>query len=1010
MNFDNDEDLMKAIMGGGGAGGGDIDDELAALENEVNGPSKKKGGDGDGLSDLEAELEEEGKGKGKSKKKNDSDDELAKLEKEGLDEEDEKPKTKVKQKNASDDELDALEKEGLDDVDEEEKPKAQKKPEAKQSQAKPQPPPQTKPQPQPKKEVPKGPDLYPEKTEKKYHTVEKMTSLGVLEKEKEICDKIIAYKKEIGADYDDWDIKKESIDDKIGSITSFVQDGIWDLNKYKAEILNQFKWEGKLLQFVDKDPSLNDQQKKILKERVQNRQKIIEDELKKNPEEQENEEPTKEQTKKEEPKKQEPKKETTPTQKGPDLYPEKTEKKYHSVEKMTSLGVLEKEKEICDKIIAYKKEIGADYDDWDIKKESIDDKIGSITSFVQDGLWDLNKYKAEIANQFKWENKLLMFVDKDPSLNDQQKKILKERVQDRQNIIKEEMKQNQEGEEEEEKPKEEVKKVEKEPPKKEIVETKKSLSPMYSVPKDKEEEEKNRLNKVVIDRLNEYRAALEYFQNNELGEQRVDANNKAKLICIELKKIQDGKWREVNEFKLPDPVTPEYIYGYKKEERLERFKKVIMDYDRQRKEHTALLNAKVEALKKIPAQKLKKMKDAVTKDLNEMKAKKEKFDKIINLLKEKLQDSWVPAPLFIEQDKEIKTEIINKDVPEFHLRIIFGKTTYSKDKSLYLVVTHKEKNHEKKFDQKAPGDWEQTFDWKYDKAEFKSLFRAKIHVDIYEKRLILKDTFKGSFDMEPKELKDHAEITKEFPITLESGRAGQKAEVTFKVHQACKEPEYKVETKSFLQVTKIYPAFNLKGGNSSQAAIKINVNTAQVSAQDLSVNNSTQGQTMTSKQGGKPVSKPQGQAQKPKVAPGTKPGAGPKKPGQPSAPIDKSQFKDEELKDPDCIESLNTLMVLQFKQNKYEEIRNKIDGRTPRELMQRIIKIKCKIQSLENSLGDDISPQDYSNLLRVTFEHDKKLAEYFKQTGDKEKFILVNERLPLIFKELEELTKQMPKK
>ena len=57
MNFDNDEDLMKAIMGGGGAGGGDIDDELAALENEVNGPSKKKGGDGDGLSDLEAELE-----------------------------------------------------------------------------------------------------------------------------------------------------------------------------------------------------------------------------------------------------------------------------------------------------------------------------------------------------------------------------------------------------------------------------------------------------------------------------------------------------------------------------------------------------------------------------------------------------------------------------------------------------------------------------------------------------------------------------------------------------------------------------------------------------------------------------------------------------------------------------------------------------------------------------------------------------------------------------------------
>ena len=57
-----------------------------------------------------------------------------------------------------------------------------------------------------------------------------------------------------------------------------------------------------------------------------------------------------------------------------------------------------------------------------------------------------------------------------------------------------------------------------------------------------------------------------------------------------------------------------------------------------------------------------------------MKAKKEKFDKVINLLKEKMQDVWVPAPLFIEQEKEIKTEKMNKDIPECVVRIIFGKT------------------------------------------------------------------------------------------------------------------------------------------------------------------------------------------------------------------------------------------------------------------------------------------------------------------------------------------------
>ena len=723
--------------------------------------------------------------------------------------------------------------------------------------------------------------------------------------------------------------------------------------------------------------------------------------------------------KKEQPKPQ-PKKEEVP--KGPDLYPGKVEKKYHTIEKMDSLGVLQKEKEICDKIIEYKKKIGADYDDWDIKKESIDDKMKTITSFIEDGVWDLNAYKKKIAEQFKWESKLLLFVEKDPTLNDQQKKILRERVNARKKIIEDEINQKVEGQEEETK-KEETKKEEtkkgeakkgetkKEETKKgetkkgEVIKKNPSLSPMYRDPKEKEEEEKNRINQVVIDRLNEYRAALEYFQTNELGEQRVDATNKAKLICIELKKIQDGKWKEVNEFKLPDPITPEYIYGYKKEERLERFKKVILDYDRQRKEVATSLNDKLAALKKIPASKLKKIKDVVTKDLNEMKSKKEKLDKIINLLKEKLQDSWVPAPLFIEQDKEIKIEKIDKDIPEFQVKIIFGPTTYKKDKSLYLIVSHKEKNQEKKFEQKKPGDWSQEIFFKYDKGDFKSFYRSKIHVEIWEKRVIFRDTLKGQFDIEPKELKDQLEVTKECPITLESGRKGQNATVTFKVRTPCKEPEYMVETKSFLQVTKIYPPFNIKRGNKSQQAIKMEVQTPQVNAQYLSTGNTGHPSNQKPTPSGKP------QAQRPKAPqggkPGGKPGAGPKKSAGP--PIDKSQFTDEELNDPDCINCLQTLMVLKFKENKYEEIRSKIDGRTPRELMQRITKIKCKYKTLENSMGVDISPQDYLVLLRTTFEHDKKLAEYFKQKGDKDKFTLVNERLPLIFKEIEDFVKQNPK-
>ena len=979
MNFKDDEDLMRQIMAGGGGGNVNVDDELAALEAEVSGGKKK--GEDDELADLENELDEEENVKNKPKPK----------------------------KKDSDDELDALEKEGLDDVDDDDEEEGKKT----QAQKKPaQPQPKLQPKPQPKKEVPKGPDLYPEKIEEKYHDVRKMSSVGVLEKEKEICDKIITYKKQIGADYDDWEMKKGNIDTRIDTISSFISSGSWDINKYKKEILVEYKWEVKIFQFAGQDPSLNDQQKKVLKDRIEARKNIIDKELKENPEEAGKEKPKKEEPKKEEPKKEEPKKEEVQKD-GPDLYPEKTEQKYHNVADMTSIGCLEKEKELCDKIIEYKKKKGADYDDWDMKKEDIDAKMDSVTSYISGGLWDLAKYKQEITKQFKLEMKLSSFSEKDPTLNDQQKKVLKDRIEARKKIIEEEMKQEEgDDEEEEEKPKAEEKEKEepkkddkkKEEPKKQIIDTKKSLSPMFDVPKEKEEEEKNRLNKVVIDRLNEYRAALDYFQTNELSEQRLDAIKNAKLVAIELKKIQDGKWKEVDEFKLPDPVTPEYIYGYKKEDRNVKFKKIIMDYDKQRKELTAEMTSIIQAIQKLPKAKQKKATELVMKDLNAKKTRKQKFDQLINLLKEKFQDIWVPAPLFIEQEKEIKSERINKDIPEYHLLIIFGKTTYSKDKNLYLIVKHEEKNQEAKFEQKSPGNWEHQIDWKYEKGDYKSLWRSKMHVEIWEKRVIFKDSLKGRFEIEPKELKDHIEMTKDFPITLESGREGQKATVTFKVRSACKEPEYLVETRTYLQLTKIYPPFNLKGGNNTQGAMKFEVKSAQINPQDFTQNTTVKPNPAPAS---KPTAaKPQAQPAKPKPAPGGKPAAGPKKP---SAPVDKSQFKDEELNDPDCLDNLRTLEVLKFKHAKYEAIRSKIDGRTPRELMQRITRINIKMKQLEESFGDEISPQDYLTLLKFSFDHDKKLAEYFKQIGDKDKFTLVNERLPLIVKEMEALIKEMPK-
>ena len=99
--------------------------------------------------------------------------------------------------------------------------------------------------------------------------------------------------------------------------------------------------------------------------------------------------------------------------------------------------------------------------------------------------------------------------------------------------------------------------------------------------------------------------------------------------------------------------------------------------------------------------------------------------------------------------------------------------------------------------------------------------------------------------------------------------------------------------------------------------------------------------------------------------------------------------------------------VLSFKIQKYETISKNIDGRTPKELMQKIIKMRCKRNNLDESLGSQIGPEDYLHLLRYTYSHDQKVLEYFKNNKDQEKMELVNERLPLIAKEIQELLEQM---
>ena len=289
------------------------------------------------------------------------------------------------------------------------------------------------------KEILNKPDFYPDLIEDKYHNFDKMNSLGVLEKEKLMCYKIIRYKKKINKDCFIWEKKKKDIDKRIKSITSLIENQNWTLTVYRSKIKEEYEGDNYLLTLVDNEYGLTKEQKEIIKDRINDRKSIIENELNQKVEEENNiEEPEKDLVELE--------KELIQINGNIDLYPSTVEDIYHNVGKIISLGVLEKEKELCNRIIEYKKGKIMEYNIWETKKENIDKTINSITSLVENGTWDLDQYKKKIKEEQDWEKKLLDLSGNDSSLDDAQKRIIKARIKERIKLIQGELDKNPEEE------------------------------------------------------------------------------------------------------------------------------------------------------------------------------------------------------------------------------------------------------------------------------------------------------------------------------------------------------------------------------------------------------------------------------------------------------------------------------------------------------------------------------------------------------------------------------------
>jgi hypothetical protein len=252
----------------------------------------------------------------------------------------------------------------------------------------------------------------------------------------------------------------------------------------------------------------------------------------------------------------------------------------------------------------------------------------------------------------------------------------------------------------------------------------------------------------------------------------------------------------------------------------------------------------------------------------------------------------------------------------------------------------------------------------------------------------------------------NTELVGDYKIELVSKRTTPSINISINLRTPFADKQYETVKKEVFNVKKIFPPFNPKAASIPGSAPSKSPNNTENISKDEKQH--TVQKEKIIEQEKKIIAKPEIKAKEQLVenkiereTNNTKTEEGQT---QPEQKLEKNMFKEEELADVDGVDYLNSLKVLEYKLKILEAQIAKISGRTPRELMQKKIKISCKIKMFQQQMGDgDVTPKDYYNLLTQQLTHDNSLFAYFKQEKDLEKAKLVAIRIKLMNEEIAEL-------
>ena len=726
-----------------------------------------------------------------------------------------------------------------------------------------------------------------------------------------------------------------------------------------------------------------------------------------------------------------------------DIYLEDTEEKYHNPKNIKSVSAIDDEKNICDKIIAFKKKLKLDFDYWETKKTLLNQQEEFMTSCIESGTMSVEKYKNLIKKCQDIDKQFLKEIPNDKNLQAKELKELQKRIEKRINITQSELDTEIDEEEGEE---EEVEKEEpqSQPQQQQQPKQQQQLKQQQQQPRQiKEETNSYQQNSLVIQsqfkelaqnaqlsakefsliidieqRLKEYQSALAYFQENNIETNKKDANTKVKIIKAILVAMKIGEGQGITMEDMPPKVTPEYICGYSMAERETKFKKVL--------QYLVTEIKKLKEEKNHINQNKKEPNTKLTEIENKIQLKEKEFKELLQFQK----DEWIPCPEFGIVEKNIVTEVINEYVKDESMVLHISNFSLQIDDFYIEIVLPLETPKKETIFPVKSNIFANDVEWVFTEKEFKSLHKKNIDFKIFKKK-VFRSKLYFEFSVKLKPFQNKSIIKEEIKLKNDKKNLSETISVTAVIRQPLLTPEKTKQVLKEFSIKKKYKKFEITIQNDefslSQSNLNIKVNTNHQNNSPPKPSNQPKpsiqakpsAQPKPSIQA-KPSAQPKPSIQakpsaQPKPSIQAKPSAQPKPPNQtkqqvvpnPKQPIDKSKFSATELKNPESLEFIVSVQVLEYRVTQLQKKMSSFEGRIPKELKELFIKTKSKLTQFKNALGDQITPIQYKELLTNKINHDQMLCAYFTSIGEQKKADFVQKKVDIMNSEIKELNEML---